>query len=128
MCIIIRRTYMLNISFLASTNVELYDLIVFIVVNEERFQSPTVTLTLIRQCPLSNMSEIFAYTTTYSNFRFLDWLLFELSCKHTHTHTHGCTNTHRLWWVLYSCVLQNPTITIFINCVYALNKNTNTEF
>ena len=38
---------MLNISFIACTKVELYDLIVCIVVNGEKFQSPTVTLTLM---------------------------------------------------------------------------------
>ena len=50
---------MLNISFLACTKVELWDLIVCIVVNGEKFQSRAVTLTLVRRCPISNLSEIF---------------------------------------------------------------------
>ena len=80
---------MLNISFPACTKVELYDLIVCIVVNGEKFQSPTVTLNLIRQCPLSNLSEIVLYTTRYSNFMFLHGLLFDFIVqKHTQTHTH----------------------------------------
>ena len=63
-------------------------------VNGVKFQSPTVTLTLIRQCPLSNLSEIFSYATPYSNFMFLDRLLFELSSKNTHKHTHTHTDAH----------------------------------
>ena len=84
---------MLNISFLASTKVELQEMIVCIVVNGEKIQSPTMTLTLIRQCPSSNLSEIFSCTIMSSNFMFLDRVLFELSCtnvlnKFQHTHTH----------------------------------------
>ena len=63
-------------------------------INGEIFQSPTVTLTLIRQCLLSNLSEIFPCTSTYSNFMLLDRLLFELSCKNTHKHTHTDAHTH----------------------------------
>ena len=64
---------MLNISFQACTKVELWDLIVCIAVNGEKFQSRAMTLTLVRQCPISNLSEIFSYTTTtYSNFMFID--------------------------------------------------------
>ena len=36
--------------------------------------------------------DIFLYTTMYSNFMFLDQLLFELSCKNTETQKHA--NTH----------------------------------
>ena len=43
---------MLNISFLACTKVELWDLIVCIAVNGEKFQSRTMT-------------KIFSYTTKY---------------------------------------------------------------
>ena len=90
---------MLNISFLACTKVELWDLIVCIVVNGETFQSRAMTLTLIQQCPISNLSEIFSYTTMYSNFMFIDRLLFELSCKNKETQkivTQTYGNTHRL--------------------------------
>ena len=45
---------------------------VYIVVNGEKTQSRTVTLTLIRHCQLSNLSETFLYATMYSNFMFLD--------------------------------------------------------
>ena len=78
---------MLNISFLACTKVELWDLIVCIAVNGEKFQSRAMTLTLVWQCLISNLSEIFAYTMMYSNFMFIDRLLFELSCKNPETHT-----------------------------------------
>ena len=54
---------MLNISFLACTKVELWDLTVCIAVNEEKIRSLAVTLTFIRQSPISNFSKIFSYTT-----------------------------------------------------------------
>ena len=79
---------MLNISFLSCTKVELWDLTVCIAVNGEKFQSFAMTLTLVWQCPISNLSEIFSYTTIYSNFMFLDRLLFELSCKKVETGKH----------------------------------------
>ena len=91
---------MLNISFLACTKVELWDLIVCIMGPDgEKFQSHTMTLTLVRQCPISNLYEIFSYAMMYSNFMFIDQLLFELSCKNTetrkltHTHTETLTST-----------------------------------
>ena len=87
---------MLNISFLSCTKFELWDLTVCIVVNGEKFQSCAVTLSLVRQCPISNLSEIFSYTTMYSNFMFLDRLLFDLSCKtwkQGNTHTQNLTST-----------------------------------
>ena len=87
-------------TFCKICSVELKDLIVCIVVNGEKFQSPTMTLTLIRQCPLSNLSEIFSYTTKYPNFMFRDCLLLSdranthtHACTHTHTHTHRLTST-----------------------------------
>ena len=85
---------MLNISFLACTKVVLWDLTVCIVVNGEKLQSHAVTLILFRQCPISNLSELFSYTATYLNFMFLDRFLFELSCKNTETRKHGKTETH----------------------------------
>ena len=50
---------MLNISFLACTKVELWDLTVCIAVNKENFQSRTKTLALVQRCPISNLSELF---------------------------------------------------------------------
>ena len=73
------------------------NLIVCIAVTGEKFQSRAMTLTLVRQCPISNLSEIFSYTTMYLNFMFIDRLLFELSCKNTETQKHRNTengNTH----------------------------------
>ena len=51
----------------------------------EKIQSHAVTLTLIRQCPMSNSSEEFPYPIIYLNFKILDRLFFELSCLHTQT-------------------------------------------
>ena len=82
--------------------VELLDLTVCIPVNEEKFQSHSVTLTLVRQCRISNLSELLSYTTIYSNFTFVDQLLFELLCENTHTYTD--------LRVLNSCVLQKTII------------------
>ena len=61
--------------------------------NGAKFQSHAVTLTLVQQCPISNLSELCSYTAMYSNFMFLNQCHFELSCKNTHINTH--TNTHR---------------------------------
>ena len=85
---------MLNISLPACTKVELWDLTVCIVVNGEKFRSRAVTLTVVRQSKISNLSEIFSYTTRYFNFMILVRLLFELWCKNTETHTHTLTRTH----------------------------------
>ena len=45
------------------------------------------TLTLIGQCPMSKSSELFPYPTTYSCFKLIHPLFFELSCTQTDTHT-----------------------------------------
>ena len=47
----------------------------------KNFEAPPVTLTLIRQCPISNLSEIVLYTTTDSNFMFLGSLIFNYDVK-----------------------------------------------
>ena len=67
---------------------EIKNLTVCIVVNGEKFQSHAVTLTLIGQCPMSNSSESFSYTTTWSSFKWIKPLLFELSSTQSHRHTH----------------------------------------
>ena len=77
---------MLNISFLAFKNGELWDLTVCIAVNGEKFQSHTMTLALVRRCPISNLSELFSYTTCsicLIYFKWIEPLLFELSCSQT---------------------------------------------
>ena len=71
------------------------------VVNGKKFQSHAVTLTLIRQCPMSNSSEDFSYPTIYSNFKILGHLFFELSCLHTDRQTHRHTDRHTETSTLY---------------------------
>ena len=51
---------------------------------------------------MSNSSEDFSSPTTYSNFKILGHLFFELSCLHTHTQTD--TDTRRR--VFYTCGLN----------------------
>ena len=73
-----------------------------IVVNGEQFQSQVMTLTLIRQYPMSKSSEDFSYIKIYSNFNILEHLFFELSClqtdrrtdRQTHTNTDSKTDRH----------------------------------
>ena len=43
---------------------------------------------------ISNSSEPFSYTTTYSNFMFLGRFVFKLSCKNIHKHRNTHTHTH----------------------------------
>ena len=42
-----------------------------------------VTLTSIEQCPMSNSSELFPYTTICLSFKWIGPLFFELSCTQT---------------------------------------------
>ena len=78
---------MLNHNFLTCAKAEIWALTVCIVVNGEKFQSHTVTLTLIGQCPMSNSSELFSYTTVCSGFTSIEPLFFELSCTQTDRQT-----------------------------------------
>ena len=55
---------------------EIQELTVCIRVNGEKFLSPSMTLTLNGQCPMSNSSEPFSYTTSSSSFKLNDILLF----------------------------------------------------
>ena len=66
----------------------------------KNFEAPPATLTLIRQCPISNLSEIHVvlYTAKDSNFVFLGSLIFSYE---THTSTLVC--------------LQDTTIIIYIS-------------
>ena len=66
----------------------------------KKFQSHAVTLTLIRQCPISNTSELFSYTTICSRFKWTEALFFSYHvhrhthiARHIHTHTHTYTQT-----------------------------------
>ena len=63
-------------------------------VNGEKFQSHAVTLTLIGQCPMSNLSELFSYTTICLSFKSIEPLFFELSCTQTDRQTDTHTDTH----------------------------------
>ena len=56
--------------------------------------SHAVTLTLIGQCPMSNSSELFSYTTICLSFKSIEPLFFELSCTQTERQTDGQTDTH----------------------------------
>ena len=86
---------MLNISFLACTKVETDSLYcgkwrkISKSCHGLEFQSHAMTLTLVRQCPISNLSDILSYITMYSNFMSMDRLLFELLCKNTETQKYG---------------------------------------
>ena len=79
---------MLNHNFLTCATAKIWDLTFCIVVNGEKFQSHAVTLTLIGQCPMSNLSELFSYTTICSSFKSIEPLFFELSCTQTDRQTH----------------------------------------
>ena len=60
----------------------------------KRRKSRAMTLTLVQQCPISNLSEIFSYTAKYSNFMFLDrFFLSYLTKKHRNTHTQTHTDS-----------------------------------
>ena len=52
-----------------------------------KYQSYAVTLTLIGQCPMSNSSDLFSYTTICSSFKSIEPLFLELSCTQTHRQT-----------------------------------------
>ena len=85
---------MLNHNFLTCAKAEIWALTVCIVVNGEKFQSHAVTLTLIGQCPMSNSSELFSYTTICSSFKWIEPLFFELSCTQTDRQTGTKTDRH----------------------------------
>ena len=50
-----------------------------------------MNLTLIRQSPMSNSSELFSHATICSSFELIDPLFFGLPCTQTDTHTHTYT-------------------------------------
>ena len=73
---------------------------------EKNFRSHTVTLTLIRQCPMLNLSELFPYATTDLSFKLIHpSLSYHVHTRtrthpthtntHTYAHTHTCTHTYR---------------------------------
>ena len=59
-----------------------------------KFQSHAVTLTWMRQCPVSISFELFPYTTLCSSFKWNEPLFFELSGTQTHKRTHTQTGRH----------------------------------
>ena len=65
-------TDILNHNFLTCAKAEIYNFTVCIVVSGEKFQSHAMTLTLIRQCPMSNSSKLFSYTTKCSSFKWTE--------------------------------------------------------
>ena len=58
------------------------------------FQSHTMTLTLIRQCPVLNSYKLFSYATICTSFKWIEPLFFALSCTKTQTHTQLHTHQH----------------------------------
>ena len=78
---------MFNISFLACTKVELWDLTVCIAVNGEKFQSD------LDLGPIMPNIELVRDIFIYNMFRFHvpRSIVFKLSCKNTHKHK--CTQT-----------------------------------
>ena len=100
---------MLNISFLAFTKVELWDLIICIAVNGEKFHNRAITLTLVS----------------------IDRLIFQLSHKNMETWKHRNTETHTdadEYSIVLFCKnatikicysIQNHShVTLFIICVH----------
>ena len=68
---------------------------VCIVVNGEKFLCHAVTLTLIGQCPMSNLSELFSYTTICSSFKWIEPLFLSYRVhRQTHSKTHRRTDGH----------------------------------
>ena len=59
---------MLNHNFLTCAQAEILDLTVCIVINGEKFHSHAVTLTLIAQCPMPNLSEVFIYYNMFKMY------------------------------------------------------------
>ena len=84
----------LNHNFLTCAKAEIWAWTVCIVVNGEKFQSHAMTLTLIGQCPMSNLSELFSYTTICSSFKSFEQLFFELSCTQSDRQTDRHTDKH----------------------------------
>ena len=82
----------------------------------EKFQSHAVTLTLIGQCPMSNSSELFSYTTICSSLKWIEPLFFELSCTQTDTQTHTHTDTHTAKNVEAKITTANMMINHWKNC------------
>ena len=63
-------------------------------VNGEKFQCHDVTLTLIGQCPMSNSSELFSYTTICSSLLWIEPLFFSYRVdRHTDRQTDNHTDT-----------------------------------
>ena len=82
-----------------------YELTVCVVVNGKNFHA--LTLTLIRQYPMSNSSEIFAYTTIYSNFKIN---YFSSYHSYTHKHTHTQKHTHTDEYSIHVVVIDKPQL------------------
>ena len=110
----VRSTILLTLhTFLACTKSELCYLTVCISVNEGKIQNRAVSLTFVQQCPISNLSEIFSYTTC-SNFMFLDYFLsYHAQNTHAHAHTHTHTHTQTLTSTLV-LFCKNATVITFL--------------
>ena len=92
--IIIIIIIIINHNFLTCAKAEIDDLTVCIVLNGEKFQSHTVTLTLIIQCPMSNCPSYFQILQHVQVSSGLNHYF--LSCRvhrHTHRRKDGKTRT-----------------------------------
>ena len=83
-------TDILNHNFLTCAKAEIWALTVCIVAIGEKCQSHAMTLTLIGQCPMSNSSELFSYTTICSSFKSIEPLFLSYHVhRQTDRHTDG---------------------------------------
>ena len=106
---------------------------VCVLVNGEKFQSHNVTLTLIRQYPMSNLSELFPYTTVCSSFKWIEPLFLSYSVhrqtdRHTDTKTDIHTDEHEYSIVAvekpqqyYNYKVRSPTPCRFFT-IYCIDK------
>ena len=105
---------MLNNSFLACNTVELWDL---------KIGKVSKSLTLVRQFPKLNLSELFSCATVCLNFMFLYQFLFELSYTNTDEYSIivFCKNynKHFIWdRISHQCPRNNICIHFFSYYTY----------
>ena len=84
-----------------------------------------MTLTLIRQCPMSNTSELFPYTTICSSFKWIKPLFLSYRVRR-HIHTH--TQMERQTETQTDTQTEMSTLWLrFINRNYNYSQNTHTH-
>ena len=116
---------MLNISFLACTSVELWDLTVCIAVNGEKFQSRNMTLTLVPQRPISVelVRDIFI---NYNVFQFhvncqINYFLSYRAKTRKHTHTTDSGEYSKVAFCKHATIINwNTHDRLWIHCSVVL--------